>query len=173
MLLVENGRLAEFKGRTSLSAGPDSIVVVVDPRDGRGAELVRTFRERMRLWEVRAEDVAEYFSAAEVCGLARGIDERNPAVFGKMVGDVSMVALRRRAVVRVCPRCRRLLRADEASCCGEEQTQLVARATVSLTDRTGTLRFTLFGTVAEEFLGVPVCCLRIVVIDDWRLATTA
>ena len=93
-------------------------------------------------------------------------------MYGKVTGYVANVLFRKRMAFDVCARCQRAVRRDTVVCprCsgaasahGTEpaaptlERVPVARATIALMDSDGTLALTLYGKVAEAFLGLPVC----------------
>ena len=109
---------------------------------------------------IKACDVEEKFTTKrvfETCSTIKG----GGLAYGKVSGYVVNVLFRKNMTFSVCKSCQRYV-PRALGRCGRCQgcTDLlpVARVTLALMDDTGTLVLTLYGKVAESFLGMPVCC---------------
>lgn len=114
------------------------------------------------------EDVYTTRGVLDACSIVKS----NDLVYGKVTGYVANVLYRKRMAFDVCARCQRAVRRDAVVCprCSGAASAHgiepaaptlervpVARATIALMDSDGTLALTLYGKVAEAFLGLPVC----------------
>ena len=108
---------------------------------------------------IQACEVEERYTTKrvfETCSTIKG----GALVYGKVSGYVVNVLFRKNMTFSVCGSCKRYVPRALGRCgrCQETTALLpVARVTLALMDDTGTLVLTLYGKVAESFLGMPVC----------------
>ena len=169
-----------YNGRANATAVMDTIVTL-DPNVDQAAVLRarQVQHEKQCLWitengredssstealrptgNIQACEVEEKFTAKEVveaCSTIKG----GALVYGKVSGYVANVLFCKNMTFSVCGSCKRYVPRALGRCgrCqGATALLPVARVTLALMDDTGTLVLTLYGRVAESFLGMPVCC---------------
>lgn len=159
VLLLEDAVVTEWKGKFQASVSVDTIVTVNPSTFPAARDIVSRCESAGLLGGISAnpDEIVDTYEISKIEGLLEQVTGPTTCVFGKCIGSLTYIGLFRCCCFKSCPTCRR--RCEEGSffchkCQKEVSPDLVLCIRVALMDHGGQLSATLFGRVAEEFLGI-------------------
>lgn len=172
VLLLENAVLSLYNTRLQATAAPDTLLAVDPPVPAAAALLEEvaatsssTTTAIAASLRVRPEDIVDTYTVVSIARILEEAAERDntnssnsPAVYGRLVAAVSYVGLGaagRVPTFLACPTCRRRVADTHCAHCDKAVLPVATLALrIRAMDSTGEVALTLFGSTAEEFLGV-------------------